>query len=186
MRLDNQTGFDGRFLRKLVTEAHRQLAESEGRLEQWKRTRIEIVYCRANHAGGSSGYAFLKGTLARIRIARRATFTRVFKVVWHELLHLYGYDHSHMRGGGYPSEDRISRAAERLGIDVASTIPVLVRISSPRPGIRERRLERLIARRATWESKRKRAENALAKITRQITYYERVIAAKGVGREGES
>lgn len=42
---------------------------------------------------------------------------------------------------------------------------------------RQRRYQRVLARIKAWETKRKRAENALKKLRQQRRYYERVLAA---------
>ena len=69
MKITNQTRYDTRAIRRLLTATHNELARAgEGRLQWWMLIRFNIIY--ANQRRGCSGRASIRGTWAKLRLVR--------------------------------------------------------------------------------------------------------------------
>lgn len=188
MKIENQTDYDTKTLRRLMTIAHRRLAETRGRLKTWDRLNVVVVYGR--HGSGTvSGEAHLTGDRMRLRLPPPLTskMAKAFEdrglpsvrtvkaasVLWlmtHELFHSYGYRHR-----DFPPHIMHSTSPERFavpGMDTLSPAPMAARPKATTAELRTLRAERVIARIVTWERKLARAERALKKLRKQQRYYE--------------
>lgn len=52
MKITNKTCYDSRTIRSAICTVHDRLAKTEGRLPQWKRVRVEVVYARTRTVHG--------------------------------------------------------------------------------------------------------------------------------------
>jgi len=82
VNITNHTAFDTRALRAAICAVHDRLAKTEGRLPQWKRVHVEVVYARTRI---THGCAALRGTYMKlvlqgprpVRVFRGHSFARV-------------------------------------------------------------------------------------------------------------
>ena len=184
----NTSGYCTRAIKAVFTKVHAFMRspKCEGKpAPNWRNLRVQI---EGRDGGYHSGRAYYGGhgidwdvflTLPRPTLKgtnwhteRRkgeATNYRVRKLaslIYHELMHTYGYKHSQYN-------DIRAEDLERLFPD-----NYLVPVPEPKPERVKQaahidKYARLVARRKAWESKARRAENALKKINKSIRYYER-------------
>lgn len=193
MRLDNQTEYDGRAIRKIITAAHNYLADAEGRLPQWKRVRVRVVYTRTRTA---SGHATYNGTRMRLRFRRPekkpVNAGQVARLAWHELQHLHGYRHGQM-ARMYPGWDEVDQMVEAAGFDRHDPIPLKPSAQEdPEPDqdpeeakrqMYRQELARALEKRKEWTAKAKRAKTYLAKWRRRENRARRQLEDLGVDPE---
>ncbi len=146
-----------------------------------RKCRVTYVYTRN---GGCSGNASLGGGRMRLRVQRGNVET--VELIWlvrHEVYHLFGVEHGNMPhsvnhrsdGASVAIGERFSELVTRLG-------PVLTEVAEvkkPKLGTdakRSAKLTSIEARIKSWESKARRAENALKKLRKQRVYYETALA----------
>lgn len=188
MKIKNNTRYPTRELRSIFCEVHNRIAKAEGRLRQWKGLTVEVVYSRGRRGWkkvddpdapdgwrieherqpSHTGYAYLNGYYTRLRLPKGETDRNSIAYIFgHELMHLYGYVHGQW----------VDRTAWREGID-GKLVEAAPR---PRPerDVQMERYQALLKRRADWEKKAKRAQNALKKIKPKIRYYEKTLRAAG-------
>lgn len=104
---------------------------------------------------------------------------------WHHLVHGLSHAfHRKLHPGQKPHDGRGTHAhIERTMIEhVVNSGWLDGRLKRPekptkQTDVRAVRRQRVLARLAVWEAKRKRAERALAKLRRQARYYERALSA---------
>lgn len=171
MRVDNQTAYDGRKLKSLITAAHDHLADAEGRYRRWKATTFTIVYTRTRTA---SGHAWYNSTRARLRLARPdsrrgpVNAGQVVRIAWHEILHLYGYSHDQM-ARMYPGWNEVDEMVEAAGFSRTDSVPLKPSAGEdqdPEPTEAEKAREKFahaLEKRKEWTAKAKRAKTYLAK-----------------------
>lgn len=188
MRIENETAYDSRVLNRIAAAVHVWMAKEIGRrLPQWKRLRAQVVYSRGPWC---SGYAYLGGSLTRWRLpkpgSRHVSTRYVAWLIWHELLHVYGYGHDRMSplamGHHGREPDTLGWIEQRFG----TTLPLAAVKVKAKPTLDERRSarrQRIAASVKRWESKRKRAETALRKLNRQLRALDRQLAAGTAGLE---
>jgi hypothetical protein len=164
MKIRNETDYPTLAIRRVVCEVYRRTAKTEGPLPLWDRVRFDVVYSRQ---GGESGYAYRRGTLSRLRIGRGGLDpARLARLADHELLHLYGHRHMGMpcgRGDTYWTTEYLERFA--WARDLVGEM--MLEMAPAQPSLderRARRMEQISAAIGRWESKLKRAENALRKL----------------------
>ncbi len=169
MKLDNQTDYPTRVLRSIMCAVHS--AEPRGRLRTWDRLTVKVVYSRGRH----TGYAFYHGLSARLRVPKDGMNVAKFAALWrHELWHLYGIPHA-----DYPPNVMHCKVACVDHVDLGRFGGLLDAVPPPPPPkptkleLQELKVARLLARRAGWATKAKRADRALAKIDRSLGYYAR-------------
>lgn len=184
MKIENDTHYDTGSLRRICSRiAKAELWELSS--AQRKRIRLHFVHCPKS-SRGFSGYAYQSGTYARLRLPREITGDNVHhlaSLIAHEMHHLSG------KGGGQEIE-RAMRTSRRYGYspntksyyawatDYVPTIKVLVLKSKPSALDKANaHLERIAANVKRWETKKKRADAALAKYRKQTKYYEKRVVA---------
>ena len=96
---------------------------------------------------------------------------------WKDLVHILSHytERSGHNGKHARMERRMIREVKRRGW-LTGSLRLEPKPESPRKDVRAERYQRIQARIAKWEAKQKRAERALAKLRRQVRYYERVVA----------
>lgn len=199
MKLTNKTAYDTAAIKRILCEVHNELARLEGhRLVRWKRVHTQVVHRRAGYSG-TSGWAYINGTLARLRLAKPNTghgmhcsVQQLIRIAWHEYLHLYGYtseiDGSGRTRAGFPGEDSMYRIRHAAGFKLRGGQggwPLPLKEDTPRAlpltttQLQLVRYQRLLDREAKWLTKQRRARNALKKIASSRRYYEKQLRAAG-------
>lgn len=202
MRTKNETVYATRELRRVACAVHNHVAKAEGRLPWWDRTTLEFRRTKP-HTYNAHGEAWRR--YARIWLPyrpaqevvgrgtapeRRCTYAQIVGILWHEILHLYGYSQKQMHHGGMAGPATASRDAiyEKLGVARDDTLPMRAPPTpKPQPTTADKqaaKYERLLVREKLWLTKQKRANTALREIARQKRYYERTLKAAGRLSEG--
>lgn len=213
MKLDNRTKYDTRTLRKLLIAVFRaQSGVFQARIPQWKRLQVHVSYARpgsahrawlAGHYTGLgmledaerianenaarrlrhvSGCAYVGGVWAELRLPSREVGTAHLAAVWvHELWHIAGSNHD-----GFPPS--VMRCHTESYQCVADAFGATLTEAAPKPkpvvdltAVRRLRIEERLS---GWESRLKRAQKAVSKLKRQVSYYDRrekLAAAKAGG-----
>lgn len=184
--IKNTSGYDTRAIKAVFTRVHTFMrsAKCEGKpAPNWKGLRVKIEGREDNrHSGrafyGGHGYdwdIFLtlprpikrgtdwaddKGKPNTYRVRKLAS------LIYHELMHTYGYKHAHYN--------------DIRDADLETLYPDNFVLPAPGPKAEPTKAaawinkrDRLLARKKAWESKAKRAKNALAKIEKSLKYYAR-------------
>ena len=158
---------------------------------------VNIVTAKARES--VTGCAYVGGTMMTLRIGREVTDLRmVGAIIVHELGHLRGLQHRDMRGGakwtrvGVPTRDGLSGYAQWLkanewvsGMQLRKKEVIRkervagIELIESRMAIASANLKR-------WESKAKRAANAIRKLRKRVKYYALRRAAMEVKGNGES
>lgn len=195
MKITNKTRYSGVVLRALilstVTDVEDVLRNDNERAPLRASAirdycRVTVVYTRN---GGCSGWATLNGACLRIRIQRKAV--SLVELIWlirHEVYHLFGVEHAAMAdainnrsAGAYNNiRERFVEHIERYG-DTLSEISVAAKVKPTLEKTRSEKLTSIQERIDRWESKRKRAETAIAKLTKKQRYYEWALAKAAKG-----
>lgn len=166
--------------------------------------RARIVY--AGTRKGVTGCANLGGTWMTLRIGTAVTDLReVGALIVHELGHLRGLDHPHMRGApkwtwkGLPERFSLGRDGNTLhsvryerhlqAHRWAEGFPLRFREERAKPrvvglSLVEQRRAKVLAALGAWEAKERRAKNALRKLRARLRYYDRRAAALRRPSEG--
>lgn len=172
MKVKNTTHYKTATLRTIICRAHANLRRHQGRLPTWDRTEFRVLRrLRRTH---TSGHAYLGGGRAVLTLPCPRCKTRdAYRLVWHEMQHLYGYTHRQM-GAYYPPDDETARAC--------SGLPEVLEEQAPRarPPIdrQARELARIEAGIQRWTTKAKRADTALKKLRKRRAYYARALASR--------
>lgn len=190
MKLNNETLYDTRKLRSIITAVFRRFEKIEGKGSYpWGMLKVDVVYGRG--LGTVAGEAFVKGIYMRLFLGRCRADTRwLAHIIEHELEHCYGYGHRQMARVTQKTWDvgyskHYDWAAEKYGEEFLPELPKPK--TGPVVSLQEQRYQRLCERERKWEPKLRRAKNALTKIRRQKKYYEKALAAKGKeGKRGKA
>lgn len=170
-------------VRRYVTAAHNEIARERGRLPAWQWDAMQVT-ARTRRDGAYSGRATIGGAWIHFSIPRGMTPRKLAILAFHELMHSYGI-RSHANGICDPTENQIARMLASLyrGAAIPATIdappPAKAKGRTPAADRAAAKLESLAARLKAWTTKRKRAETAIRKLTRQIRAMERRAAAAG-------
>ena len=183
MKIKNETQYQTKHLRAFVTRiAKKELADVPA--SRRKAITIEFVPNRTRRS--SSGYAYINGYYARVRVPKDITpenHWKVAMVIAHEMAHLAG------RKSGRANE-RAMRSSIPYGwhqktpeyYSWAADLPLENKVVKVKPkptalDKAEAHLARLEKNISNWETKAKRAKSALAKYRKQVKYYQgRVVA----------
>jgi hypothetical protein len=191
MKIKNRTRYDSRVLARVFALVHSWMAKEIGhKLRQWPRLDVEVKYRNSGRLG-VSGCATVGGwhmtlRLPQERIAsgegRLRTATLAW-VVWHELLHTYGYRHDRFSPPAMYNTDSAERFAfvvEKIGSEMVADAAVKVKVKPTKETTQRARYDRLVANEKAWQSKLKRAQTALRKIAKRKRYYERQLSVAAV------
>ena len=181
MKIKNETKYQTKQLRAFVTRiAKKELADVPA--SRRKAITIEFVPNRTRQS--SSGYAYINGYYARVRVPKDITPENHWKlamVIAHEMAHLAG------RKSGRANE-RAMRSSIPYGYHEktpeyyswAADLPLENKVAKVKPTALEKaeaHLSRIEKNISNWEVKAKRAKTALAKYRKQVKYYRgRVVA----------
>lgn len=169
----NTSGYSNRALRSIICRVHSEMVKLEGRkAPNWESLRI-VVRGR-KRASYTTGSAYLHGrgnhrydvvfTLPRELSERRFAW-----IVYHELMHTYGYVHSQYT-------DLSERQLDDFGFG-HELIPLAATKKRVARNMKAERHLSAIRRLREWQTKEKRARNAIKKLQRIIRYYDRQRAA---------
>jgi len=170
----NSTVYDTRALRSIICATHAHMKKMEGRpAPNW--SRLEIKIGNTKRHGYHSGHAFYGG---RGYVGRADVFFGLCKpgtsmtmtnhsfcgLVYHELMHTYGYRHSQY------SDIPISEILKLFPVE--EDLPIAAPTLKKKEPVWIKRYKSALAREKAWTSKLKRAKTALKKAQRQRKYYE--------------
>lgn len=170
----NRTRYQIRHLRAFVTRAYWVAWEAApGRAQRHASThaRITITFARSNRRanGHSTGHAYLNSGRCYVGIHDQVNRRDFARVIAHEFGHCFGLDHADMTGGPLwgigMSEEQNTRLygwTDALPLDPQPAIPKPT--AQDRYSYRRRLIEASLKR---WQTKQKRAHNAIRKLTRQ-------------------
>lgn len=171
----NTTPFETRDVRRVICKVHAIMTKLEARpAPNWKHLRIAL---RGTTNTYVRGYAYYHGRGAyawdvHLTLPAGIREQRLAWLVYHELMHTYGYKHKqytdardHELAAWFP-EDR----AIRLAADVKP---------KAKASVQEIRHQRVVVKLAAWQTKQKRAANAIKKLKSQLRYYEKAALRKG-------
>lgn len=177
----NKTKFPTRSLRAFVVRAYPIAVGCAGpkRVAGFERAvgRIRITLARSNRRGNghSTGHAYLNSGRAHVGIADAPNKRDVARVLAHEFGHCFGMMHSEMSGGPLWGIGMSEEQSARI-YGWADALPLEHKPPKRKPVGDERRalkLARVASRLKAWQSKRKRAESAIKKLTVQKRRLER-------------
>lgn len=169
--VENTSGYNARQLRSLIILAHTTIRKVEGYdAPNWKHLRILVrgrdqgnyVTGRTVLGGRRSGPWDVCLTIPRPNVSARL----VLYLVYHELMHVYGYRH------GQFVDLTEAEQAKIIPDDYALQPPEAPR----KPTTTDRKSARIVAlldREKKWQTRAKRARTALTKIRRSLKHYER-------------
>jgi len=164
--IKNTSVFDTMFIKRVCVATHAHMAKIEGRLKQWDYLKLKVEAKRS----GYSGHAYYNGSYMHFSLGPEIDVEHLAKLAYHELMHVYGYHHRH---GCDPSTQDIATICEALGVSTDAPIPQKVLAPVAKHDLVEDRYQRMLTRQKTWAAKLKRAETAHAKVSREITAYQR-------------
>lgn len=184
MKINNSTHWNTRQLKRLILA----VAKEEMDAEYLKSYLVTAKYRHFHDRGalGRATYGIPRNPGRRMTLYLPKPGREFDPVLWahvvaHEFAHSRGIRHSQMRGSkrySYVSGWREHYAWAKDYV-VAPKAPRVVQIISKQ----EERYQRVIANLKRWQTKLKRAQNAIKKLTRQQKYYERAMAAKKAEKE---
>jgi hypothetical protein len=179
----NTSIYSSRDLRRVICHTHRFMVKLEGKpAPNWKRLRVVIG--GRTEDGHTSGRAHYGGrgwngwdvwfTLPD----RGMTEHRFCWLVYHELMHTYGYRHRQYTNIKPAEQSKLFPDNKPLALKPP---PPPKPIRAPKPttpppppvDIVRVRYDRMKQRQRTWDAKQRRAANALEKVNREIRAYER-------------
>jgi len=138
--------------------------KTEGKCKAWKY--LEVTIHQRNRRRMTSGCAYVGTGPIHLSISEFAHVKNIVKTFYHELMHVYGYK-SH-RGGQC---DPRPADMKTLLLGLPEKPPGKQLAEPAKRDIIGERYANMVARKKTWISKQKRAENALKKVRQQIKDY---------------
>lgn len=180
MKIINQTHWQTKHLRAFLVRAAKI---EEIPATRMKRMVVRIVYTRPGERrkakgshGYSSGYATYNGTQMTIRVGKdMVDKTDLAHVCVHEFGHIRGLYHNRMNG--LPQYDRVGNWREVHGWGETLILePQKATAKKTIADVKQVRFARVQAAIKRWETKLKRAQNALKTYRAKERYYERQFA----------
>lgn len=185
-KIDNRTQYRTRHLRSFIVRAYRIAATCAGprRTSEFERfnSSIRITFARSNRRndGASTGHATLNRGRAHIGIHDQPNKVDVALTIAHEIGHCFGLLHADMRGGPldayhWRTEDKEKEMRVRV-FGWADALPLEKVQPKRKPKGDERRtlvVQRTLAAMARWQTKQKRARNALKRLEAKLKRLER-------------
>lgn len=173
-RIVNRTVYPTKQLRSFVVRAYRVAAKAAGPrvVAEYERrfAKLEIIFARSNRRSGgySTGHAYLVSSICHVGIHDNPHKPDVARVIVHEIGHCFGLNHSDMAGSAIWMRDWKAGGTRSDSIYAwANDLPLCPKPSKAKPTIDQRRageLARIEAGIRRWQTKAKRAENALRKL----------------------
>ncbi len=199
MRVINKTRYSGVVLRSIflavVADVEKTIARDKPLFAEQRarfiRDRCQVTYVHTR-GRGCSGHASYSGGYTRLRIQKGSV--DAIGLIWlvrHEVYHLFNVRHEEMPSAVNHRTDASFAAVGELFASLIGRIGgVLAEIEptkKPKLGTNEKRAAKLVSldeRIKNWESKARRAENALKKLQRQRRYYETALAPVAEAAKG--
>lgn len=185
-KIINRTKYRTKHLRSFVTRAYRVACVAAGKrrvdvFNQYRHIAFTITIARSNRRwqGGSTGHAYLNSTRLHVGIADTPNKRDFARVIAHEFGHCFGMLHSDMSGGPLWGPTMSDEQSQRV-YGWADALPLERVQPKAKPKGDERRtlmVQRTLAAMARWQTKQKRARNALKKLEAKLKRLER--QAKG-------
>jgi len=179
LKIKNNTNWRTDHLRAIITRVIRE----EFLPAKRKHVFIKIEYGKggryANRDGMCGGYAWYNSTNMVIKVAQDQIDAVDFAhTVAHESAHCRGLKHRDMKGK--PDYMRCGNWRERYAWAAEILIEVKAIKSQTKPNAQLLRFQQTVAGIERWETKLKRATNALKKLRTRKRYYVNALAAKGM------
>jgi hypothetical protein len=144
----------------------------------WKRLRVAIGNSKRGKES-TSGYAYYDGyNHGGVRGDRWAVFLglpheflterRVARLMYHELMHTYGYNHKQYRDPTFDELETAGFGAKAVAVNAVQPSPKIDRVKI--------RYLSMLRRQKQWAAKYHRARNALQKVDREIRSYKKKYA----------
>jgi hypothetical protein len=183
--IKNTSGRSTREIKKVFTIVHHYMKTLEHRpAPNWRNLRVVIAGRETNYAGGRSFYNGRGGdwdlflTIPRpVKLGThwaseqhkgKSNFLgvqRLASLVYHELMHTYGYKHSQFTD--------ITEVELNKLFPEAYNIPTATEATPDKSPKWRKRYDTALINEKRWLSKQKRAANALKKVRTRIKYFER-------------
>lgn len=188
MKIINKTKWETthltKFVREVIRHAPANLKEKYKKRGYPKNLTVTFVY---NRAGKDSSYvtgcAHYYSRHIKVKVGgHRIDKYDLASTIQHELAHTLGYTHEDM---GFRKNGLYWWGGEEF-YPWAKDLPLEHKQKKLKPkgaDLKLVRLDGLLKRESQWETKLKRAQNALKKIKTQKRYYEKSLAAMGVPHE---
>lgn len=206
--VENKTHYDTRALRRLICEVHRRFAKHEGRLKAWKWLRVHVGYAKHDNLSGKANYAgtwmqllLPPNKLASrktadlggrrivsvdpkhdhiVHVAGRCDVQRLAYLIDHELYHSYGIGHDkmpkHVKEWPKDYNENYGWVVAFMGGEFL--VHKEEKAPRPKPDVQRVRYDRVLERIDVWETKARRAKNALKKLKVKARYYEKTFEKK--------
>lgn len=167
MRVVNQTSYDTRTMRKLLTAAYAAVRKYEQPASWWRRLTVTIEYGK-RVTTETSGFAYLHGGPMTLRVPRAAASQQGFaETAAHELMHCYGYRH-----GEFYDATLAAVLPDLPGEIPSKPVRPVVKIDP-----RASRYARVLELEKSWTRKLKLAQTKLRKLRDRRKYYEQTLPA---------
>lgn len=180
--IENNTDYSSRHLRSFVTRAYAVAYEFGGvRARNYAafRTHMNIRFARSNWRGesGSTGHGYYDGRLAHIGVGDDVNPYDLAYVIAHEMAHCFGMRHSEMSGGALMTHDMevMKRFYPWAGELPLEKIQPKKFSAGERAAYKREAIEQRLIR---WESKLRRAENAVKRLRLKLREIDRRIERK--------
>jgi hypothetical protein len=174
MKIVNKTHWRTNHLRSFI----QRIAKVEIDGPTHKALHVTIKYNRQKDRGWCSGNARLKRPIMTIMVPSQVVDRiDLAHVIAHELAHTRGMKHHQMNRN--PQYTRVGDWRDRYAW--AETMPLEKAGPKARkkPDVQLQRYTRALAAQQRWETKLKRAQQALKKLRPRLRYYERALTAAG-------
>jgi len=177
MKIINKTHWRTDQIRTFLSRIAKQ---EELSADKRKRLIVTISYTKSGDVdnGYSSGHAWVGGRHMTVSVSKENLDKVDFAhVIAHEMAHIRGLQHKQMNGR--IAYSRVGNWREFYAW--AETLPLEVKEvkAKQKADVQETRYESVLTRLKSWETKLKRASNAIKKLRTQQRYYEKALAAKG-------
>jgi len=166
--LNNQTHYNSRDLTKLFATVLKEYKRVSFNFK-FDTVRVKCIYRRTKD-GFCGGYAYYHNNIVVMKLPKSKmpydsdTFEqRIARTFHHELDHCRGMKHGEM----------IKDSSRRLDYIGAEFHIKENGVKAKPVKTTDTKIESLLKRKKSWESKRKRCETALKKLAKQIKYYEK-------------
>ena len=177
MKIDNETKYDTKYLRRLFKECEKHIFQTYLVHGESKHRYISVKTHRARWIGGFGFYhsvslriklpSPVSTHLGHIKRTNEVSARRVAQVYLHEVAHNLGKRHKQMTSA--------------YKIDVSwwpdELVPVKQVVVKPKPNIIEVRAAKAQKKLDEWLRKTKRAKTLVKKYQRKVKYYEKKAAA---------
>lgn len=183
MKIHNKTKWRTKHLRAIISEVMKRspthLRDSFKQHKYRAKLDVTVAYHRHGMSNGCGGFGWYNSWSIKLLVSsHEVDRVDLARTIAHELAHTLDYKHSDMKG---PLFTRVGNWREIYAW--AESFPLGQEQPKAKPkgtDLQLVRYNRVLNAQGRWETKLKRAQNALKKLRTQRRYYESKLAAKGV------